>query len=189
MKPQFVVLAGLAASSLLALAQPAPQLPAPWMVAGQSPHQYEAGVDADGRGSGAKGAKYLRHANGDGASWATLMQQFSAESYRGKRVRFSANVRTQDVTWSGLWMRVDLDNNASGPFYNSQDRPIKGTTSWARRSVVLDVPANAKVISIGVIGDGKGETWIDELKVEAVGENVPVDKFPNRPELPKAPTL
>lgn len=189
MKPHLVVLAALAASSLLALAQPSAQLPAPWLVAGQSPHQYEAGVDADGRASGAKGAKYLRHANGDGASWATLMQQFSAESYQGKRVRFSANVRTQDVTWSGLWMRVDLANNLPGPFYNSQDRPIKGSTAWAQRSVVLDVPKEAKVISIGVIGDGKGETWIDELKVEIVGDDVPVDKFPARPSMPKAPTL
>ena len=190
MKPHFVISAALAAFSVLALAQPAATLPEPWMMAGESPQNYEAGVDVDGRGSGKKGAKYIRQVKGDGKSWGTLMQYFSAADYRGKRVRFDADVRTESVgNWAGLWMRVDSPEKYSSSFYNSQDKPVKGTTAWKRRSVVLDVAADASTISIGVISAGAGATWIDNLRVEVVGKDVPVDVFPNHRPLPSRPSL
>ncbi|GAB2841989.1 hypothetical protein GCM10027277_06300 [Pseudoduganella ginsengisoli] len=189
MKPRFVLLAALAASSLLALAQPNTRLAPPWMTAGKTPEQYDSGRDVDGSQSGTPGAVYIRHAHGSGDSWGTLMQQFSAEAYKGKRVRFEADVMTRDVTdWSGLWMRVDSKGNYSSAFYNSQDQPIKGTTGWQHRSVVLDVDDTGEAISFGVIGAGKGETWLRNLQFGIVGDDVPVDQMPPQ-EMPKAPAL
>jgi hypothetical protein len=190
MKPHFVISAALAAFSLLALAQPAVTVPEPWMLAGESPRMYEAGVDQDGVASGSKGAKYLRQVKGDGNSWATLMQSFAAKAYRGKRVRFTANVMTHDVSkWAGIWMRVDTYAQHGAAFYNSQDEPMKGTLAWERRSVVLDVPADAASISLGVISAGTGETWIDGLSVEVVGDDVPVNVMQRDRMLPAAPSL
>lgn len=190
MKPHFVISAALAAVSVLALAQQPASLPEPWIVAGESPKMYEAGIDVDGSGSGNKGAKYIRQAKGDGKSWGTLMQQFSAEAYRGKRVRFQADVMTHSVSkWAGLWMRVDSPGKFSSSFYNSQDKPMKGTMVWERRSVVLDVAEDATAVSLGVISAGTGETWIDNLSVEVVGKDVPVDVFPARSPLPQGPSL
>jgi hypothetical protein len=190
MKPHFIISAALTAVSLLALAQPVANLPEPWLIAGESPKLYEAGVDNDGVASGSKGAKYLRNVKGDGTSWASLMQQFSAESYRGKRVRFQGNVMTHDVSnWAGLWMRVDTPKQHGRAFYNSMDKPMKGTMVWERRSVVLDVPQDADVISLGVINSGTGETWIDELIVEVVGNDVLVDVMPHGRALPAEPLL
>jgi hypothetical protein len=190
MKPHFIALAALAAASLIAFAQPKNSLPAPWIMAGKSPSRYEAGKDSDGSQTGSNGAIYLRHANGDTGSWATVMQQFNAEHYRGKRIRFQAEVMTLKVTgWAGLWMRVDSHGQPSA-FYNSQDKPITGSTQWATRSVVLDVDNDADTISLGLIGGGSGTSEMRNLRVDVVGKDVPVDHFSNgAPQMNKEPVL
>jgi hypothetical protein len=54
-------------------------------------------------------------------------------------------VKTQDVSgWAGLWMRVDNRAGRAIAFYNSVDKPIKGSTDWQERSVVLDVPQDGE---------------------------------------------
>ncbi|WP_409031853.1 transcriptional regulator [Janthinobacterium sp. CG_23.3] len=190
MKPHYIVLAALAAISLFALAKDEPgKLAAPWLLAGETPKQYQIGVDYTETSSG-KGAKFLRHADGDGESWATLMQAVSAENYRGQRLRFRARVKTREVgDWAGLWMRVDRPGEHSAAFYNSEDQPIKGSVDWQWRSVVLDVAADAKALSFGVTEAGKGQVWIDELTLEAVGRDVPLDVQRRVKALPAAPVL
>lgn len=189
MKPFHVVAAALAATTLwVAAAESTGKLPAPWLIAGQTPSSYQAGIDNVETSSG-KGSKFIRYAQGEAKSWGTLMQQFSAERYAGQRVRFQAKVKTRDVNaWAGLWMRVDSPSKHSEAFYNSADKPIVGTTDWQVRSVTLDVPADASVISFGVIDAGTGQVWLDELTLEAVGKEVPVDGMA-RSKMPLAPTL
>ncbi|AKU21854.1 transcriptional regulator [Massilia sp. MB5] len=189
MKISYIIAAALGASAITALASNALPLPAQWLLAGESPRQYIAGVDMDTTVSG-KGAKFLRHAKGNGQSWATVMQQIAPDHYLGKRVRFKAKVKTKDVSeWAGLWMRIDTPRRSKSPFYNSEDKPINGTTAWQLRSVVLDVPQDATSISFGVIGGGKGQVWIDALALEIVGNEVPVDVQPNSDPLPTTPQL
>lgn len=174
MKPPFIVLAAFTATCLYAVAAPSNPLPDPWVVAGLAPLMYEAGIDETAGTT--KGAKFIRFVKGDGKQWATLMQQFSAQDYRGKRVRFQARVKTADVSrWAGLWMRVDTPTHPGASFYNSLDRPIVGSSDWQVRSVVLDVPADANIVAFGVNHGGKGEVWIDALKFEVVDTSVPVD--------------
>lgn len=189
MKPRFILMAALAAFSLLALAETPPKLPAPWILTGQTPQNYSSGIDTADV-DGVRNAKFLRHVQGDGNGWATMMQQVSAQNYAGKRVRFSARVKTQDVSrWAGLWMRVDTQAKPSAAFYNSADKPIKGSTGWQQRSVVLDVPADARAVSFGVIDSGTGQVWLDALALEVVGDDVPVDVMPGLQALPTQPTL
>ncbi|QGZ41693.1 hypothetical protein IP92_00676 [Pseudoduganella flava] len=191
MKPSIVVLAALAAASVVALAQPPRELEQAWFKSGQDPDNYVIGVDDGGYRRGGN-AKFIRHKTGkpaDGNEWATLMQAVSAENYRGKRVRFSAEVRTRNVTgWAGLWMRVDQPNGES-MLYNSQDKPIKGTNDWQRRSVVLDVARNAQTIMFGVIDGGAGQVWIDDLRFEVVGDDVPADRGYHSAKPPRKPSL
>lgn len=186
MKPRNVVLAALAASSLIALAsEPANKLSPAWILAGQKPGDYTIGLDMTETTSHA-GSKFISYSSGTGHSWGTLMQTISAEAYRGQRVRFKARVKARDVSdWAGLWMRVDGEDGMLS-LYNSHDKPIKGSTDWQWRSVVLDVPSNAKAIAFGVIDGGKGTVWLDEITLQAVGKDTPVDTVP---PLPKAPAL
>ncbi len=188
MKPHNAIFAALAATSIFALAaQSLAPLPEGWIMAGKSPDQYKAGIDHAETISG-KGAKYMGSKDKEGKSWGTLMQIFSAEKYRGKRVRLQARIKTRDISaWAGLWMRVDSPSS-SGAFYNSEDKPIKGSADWQLRSVVLDVAPDASAIAFGVIETGSGEIWLDDIKLDVVDKTVPVDAFP-RPAMAKAPVL
>ena len=110
------------------------------------------------------------------------MQQFNAARYLGKRIRLSANLKSDGVKeWGGLWMRVDdgrdslaFDNMHKGP----KDRSIKGTTDWQTYSVVLDVPERATDIYIGFLLSGSGTLWANAIKFEIVGSDVLVTGRP-----------
>jgi hypothetical protein len=186
MKPRYALLAALATSSLVALAAAPEKLPPPWIVTGAGAAKYAAGID---QADGVRGAKFIRSTTDDATTWGALSQGISAQNYLGQRIRFSARVRTDGVTgWAGLWMRVDRAGRPVA-FYNSADKPIKGSTDWQERSVVLDVPNDADAIVFGVIDNGKGQVWIDSLALEAVGQDVPVDHMPGKANLPLTPSL
>lgn len=188
MKPRYVLFAALAATSMMVLAHSDPAPPPGWMLSGDAVTHYAIGIDPRSV-DGVTGAKFIRLKSGPGDSWASMMQMISAEQYRGKRLRFQARVKTEDVSgWAGLWMRVDDASGKPVAFYNSQDKPIKGSTDWRMRSVVLDVPADAGAIAFGVIDSGKGQVWLDAMTLEPVGAEVTLSAFP-APVLPKAPTL
>lgn len=55
-------------------------------------------------------------------------------------------------------------------FDDMRDRAVKGTTGFEWYSVVLDVPADAHRISMGVMLNGEGAVLIRELSFGAVGE-------------------
>lgn len=77
---------------------------------------------------------------------------FKADSYRGKRMSFSAVVKSADVeNWAGLWMRIDGPFERSLGFDNMQNRSIKGTTNWQKYGVVLDVPMESINIAFGIL--------------------------------------
>jgi hypothetical protein len=187
MKPRYALLAALATTCLLALAAAPENLPPPWTISGPAASKFVAGVDQSGD---TRGAKFIRNVSDDASVWGSLTQGVSAQNYRGQRIRFSARIRTENVTnWAGLWMTVMRDGKTLG-FYNSFDKPIKGTTGWQERSVVLDVPSDADTIGFGVIDSGKGQVWIDSLSLQPVGPEVPVDRMPTMtPKLPLKPSL
>ena len=144
------------------------QLPKGWLLAGSRPADYDAGVEQHAyEDKAAVALKARRASNGFG----TIMQRFSADAYRGQRLRLSAAVRPMDVAeWAGLWMRVDGEHRESLAFDNMQDRPITGTTDWTRYEVVLDVPdAGSTVIAFGVLLRGAGAIWMADVRLETVG--------------------
>jgi hypothetical protein len=145
-----------------------------WIKAGDHPNDYDMGIDRSVSLRG-KSSGYIKNNKPDPGGFGTYMQMFDAEDFRGKRVQFSAFVRSENVeNWAGLWMRVDGENKPIA-FDNMQNRAIKGTQTWTRYAVVLDVDsAKARRIAIGVLLAGKGAVWIDDVRFETVGENVPV---------------
>ena len=105
--------------------------------------------------------------------FGSVSQLVRADDYRGKRVRFSAYVKTRGVAGNGagLWMRIDGNGGMLG-FDNMQSRPVMGTMDWARVSVVLDVPGDAIGIALGLLLSSPGEAWIDDASLEVVGVDV-----------------
>jgi hypothetical protein len=160
-------------------------VPRSWFIAGSKPQEFEAGVDAAHTYQGQASA-FLKSKPSNVDGFGTLMQSIQAEQYKGKRVRLSGFVNSQEVVgWAGLWMRVDQGKDAVA-FDNMEDRPIKGTTSWQRYDVVLDVPQDATGISFGILLDGMGEVWLSSTKFDVVGADVLVTgrgerKIPDKP--------
>jgi hypothetical protein len=77
-------------------------------------------------------------------------------------------------------MRIDSGAQMR-EFDNMQNRPIKSTTDWRQYSVVLDVPNDATGIFFGILLDQSGEVWLNGVKFETVGADVPVTGIPQGP--------
>lgn len=159
--------------------------PTGWLLAGDNPAGYDTGVDSQLVNNGHPSA-YLKSKAADVRGFGTLMQMIRADKYAGKRLRLTAFVKSDGARdGAGLWMRVDKGSQ-SVAFDNMQDRPIKGTTGWKTYQVVLDVPTDATGISFGVLLSGPGEVWLNRVKLEVVGPDVPVTskKAPSLPDEP-----
>jgi len=165
------------------------EVPHGWFLAGSKPYEFEAGVDPGQAYEGHRSA-YLKSKQLSVDGFGTLMQQFTAEQYLGKRVRLSGLVKSQEVpAWAGLWVRVDKGKEMGVAFDNMQDRAIKGTTDWRRYEVVLDVPEDATGIAIGMLLTGPGEVWLNGAIFDVVGPDVAVTGSRNAKTLDKPVNL
>lgn len=145
-----------------------------WLLTGSHPYNYEMGIDTKMVHQGNRSG-YLRSVTvSTQEEFATMMQQFKAKKYIGRRLKMSAFIKTEKVErFCGLWMRVD---NAAGDvlqFDNMSNRPIVNDTNWNLYTIVLDVPDDSSTISFGVILSGKGHVWADQFKFEVVDERTP----------------
>lgn len=138
-----------------------------WFLAGASPKDYAVGID-DAVSYDGKKAAYLRSVVEKPSEFGTLMQNFKANRYLNKRMRFAAAVKSEDVGgWAGLWMRIDGgEKKDSLRFDNMQKRAIKGSTDWQRYQVVLDIPEESTGIFFGILMDGKGQVWLSDVQFE-----------------------
>ncbi|USK70499.1 helix-turn-helix transcriptional regulator [Peribacillus asahii] len=145
-----------------------------WLLSGSHPFHYEIGIDYGVVHKG-KGSGYLKSVTVESPNeFGTLMQEFKADQYKNKRLKLSGFIKTKGLSgFCGLWMRVDSAMQDVLQFDNMSDRPITTDTEWNHYSIVLDVPDNGAVISFGILLNGHGQVWIDELKFEEVDKSVP----------------
>ena len=153
-----------------------------WYKAGSQPTSYEAGMDLttiyDGQPTACLRSK--EDVAGDDY-FGTLTHQFLADRYRGKRIRFSAFAKSENIqNWAGLWLRIDRSYGAS-IIDNMMNRPITGTSGWRQYVLVLDVPSDATQIVYGVLLFGSGSIWISSSKFDVVSSDVPTT-LPDAPE-------
>lgn len=150
-----------------------------WITTGVAPQKYQASIDNKIFNTCTKSATIKSIADEfEAGEFATIMQQFSAKNFLGKRVRFSGFVKTKDVVgWCGLWMRIDSALGDTLKLDNMQSRPIVGTIEWNHYSCVLDVPENAGILNIGVLLYGKGQVWFDNASFQEVDYNTPTTEF------------
>jgi hypothetical protein len=83
-------------------------------------------------------------------------------------------------------MRVDKGETVVG-FDNMERRAIRGTQPWTTYEVVLDVPADATGISFGALLNGRGEIWLNDVKVDVVGQDVPTTGMGSKDSLSATP--
>lgn len=103
-----------------------------------------------------------------------------AMGYAGKRVRFSAQVKSAGVDgWAGLvvgngflplWLQPGSPDVEATPPVGAA-----GCPQWCDVSVVADIPAEGEgVANVGLALVGNGQVWARNVKIEAVGRDVPL---------------
>jgi len=149
-------------------------IPSGWFNAGSKPKSYEMGIDK-GAGQDGKNAATIKSIDKDISGFGTLMQQCKPDKYLGKRIKMTGFVKTENVlNWSGLWFRVDQEGSKEPlSFDNMHDRQIKGTSSWKKYEIVIDVPNNASLIAYGALLNGTGQIWFDNISIEIVDNSTP----------------
>lgn len=157
--------------------------PQGWSLNGPAARDFDSGTEASTRVAGGRDA--FVKARMESSGFATLSQGIDAGDYRGKRVRFSAYLRTEDASKAMLWLRVDDGAHKAVTMDNMEDRPVRGTVAWQPYALVQDVPDNAESVVFGVLLENKGEVWISAPRLEVVGKDVPLTR--NVLQKPRAP--
>ena len=121
----------------------------------QEPHGGERSVRIDNVGPEPFGAIY---------------QQLPASAHRGRRVRLSGGLRTEDARGSatgggGVLMLQAMQGGAPLVWNHMNEAPVRGTTSWKRYNIELDVPAAADQIEVGAMLHGPGRLWLDDVEL------------------------
>jgi len=100
--------------------------------------------------------------------FGTIMRNSFSKPFRGRKVIFSAHVKTEDLRgWVGLWMRVA--DSRTGEIYayeNMVREAIKGTQAWKKYSIVLDVNPDSDIVSYGILLNDAGKIWMKNAKLE-----------------------
>ena len=160
-----------------------------WSVAGDT-QSYEIGVDStvtfDGQNSG-----FIAWDVSQPIGLAKLVQSIQAEPYRTKRVRISAQVKSDPISqWQARYFVAAYA--ASGEELLSDTRLMHGAT-WQKYESVFDVPDTATRIEYGIALEGQGRAWLDDVQVEEVGQGVSPTTYVGfsnlQPQLPKGVDL
>jgi hypothetical protein len=181
--PIWAFAAALCGTAQFALSATANPLPPHWYVSGTNPPQakmdYSGELDHsvayEGTSSG------LLRSNSSTAQSGTLMQMSSASPYRGKKIKLKAFLRSRDVTRrAGLWIRADGADGATVAFRNcfsgrARSSFVRNDTDWREAEISLDIPDTAVSLSYGVLMEGSGSVWIDNVSFESVGNYDPAD--------------
>lgn len=144
-----------------------------WIKAGSHPNSYEM-VPAKDATRESTEIMTIRSTEEDIPGFGTLLQTASADKYKGKRLRMSADMRTKDASRAAFWLRAD-QRGGKGMLLldNMNERPITGTTEWKRYEIEMDVPEEATHIIYGAMLTSTGQIWFDNVRLETVDKAVP----------------
>lgn len=97
---------------------------------------------------------------------------FPTDSVKGKEIKFSGWIKTQDVKngYAGLWWRVADKENNTLQFENMNENGVSGSKEWSEVSITMDIDENAATINFGCLMTGEGSAWFDNLKISIDGE-------------------
>jgi hypothetical protein len=135
-----------------------------------------------GRVRGAAGrSAYLRAISDKPRAHAVVMQSIAAERFRGRRVRLAAWIATEQAQTAYFGVNAVVGDTSLG----RAQVPIKGTTTWQRHEVVVDVPPLATSVHFGLLLEGTGAAWIDDVSFDVVDDTVPLTNAPRLPPEPR----
>ena len=105
-------------------------------------------------------------------SFGTLMQSFSAQTFRGKKVRLRAWIRVEGKApgdRAQMLLHIGRPNGQPAFVDNMADRPIT-PAEWRQYEIQGDVPVDADSIRIGVLLYGVGRAFVSEVEFNSLAE-------------------
>ena len=152
-----------------------------WRMSGLGAPAYD--VTTVSPGACAPRAARIRSNGEEAKGPVAVLQSFKAGAYRGSRVRYSAMVDAKALGgWAGLLFHVEGAGDKALLVDDMSNRPVRGTQACTRLAVVLEVPPEAEVLSVGVAVDGPGTLEFGDIALEKVGDEVPVTVGPRVPQ-------
>ena len=162
-------------------------LPSGWVARGSNPERFEMKIDSAQNYEGKPCAVISAKRSYDDG-FGTLMQNVEPSRFKGKRVRFSAHVKTEDVEHAALWMRVDGADGNFIAFDNMQERALSGCNDWGLFEIVLDVADEATNLAFGILMTPRGKVWIADAALDTVSVDIELTETRNLLEVKAAPT-
>jgi hypothetical protein len=123
---------------------------------------HESGVVTSGLQG--RSSAFLRSTVADASVLATLRQTIKADNYRGKQLRFSGEVKVEQVEQqAGLYIRTNGRGERLRP-----ENMVQGTHDWMRYEATIPVPEDALFIRFGLVLYGKGQIWLANAQLEVI---------------------
>ena len=116
-------------------------------------------------------AAFLKAKSAKTTSYGTILQNASPKTYLGKRIRFSAYLKSEDAGQGELWIVVHDAKPENSDAWNAEStgKTLSGTTPWTKIEHVIDIPATTKMLFFGIASTGKGTVWVDGFDIEILG--------------------
>jgi hypothetical protein len=161
-------------------AQSAQATPQPDATPPNAALEYTMGFDPSVMRDGHASA-FIKNKVANPMSWGSTMQALPADEVRGKRLMVSGYIKTNAIArYAEYWVRVDGADHKVLAYDDMSNRPLSGTADWRAFTIVLDVPANATSVAMGLLLNGTGEAWVGDVSVAVVTKDVPLTASPSR---------
>ncbi len=119
---------------------------------------------------GRSSARLERHPDSPN-TFSTITKSIPMD-FSGALIELRGFLRTEDVSgFVGLWLREDGDSPGLA-FDNMQARQLKGTRDWQEYSITLPVDPEGRQLFFGVLVEGAGKAWADDLELLVDGKPV-----------------
>ncbi|MEO8147073.1 MAG: hypothetical protein ABI723_05510 [Bacteroidia bacterium] len=140
---------------------------------GKGTEEYEAGIDK-GAGQNGGNALTIKSINKKVKGMESLFQKALPGKFLGKRIKMSGFVKSENANAGGCLFIRTISNSKVISEDNMSHRLVKGTSSWKKYDLVLDVPVNTTVMSYGGILHNSGQIWFDDISFEIVPDSIKV---------------
>jgi hypothetical protein len=114
-----------------------------------------------------RSSAFLRSHVADPSVLATLRQTINADDYRGKQLRFSGEVKAEQVEQqAGLYIRTNKQGERLRP-----ENAVQGTRDWMRYEATTAVAEDAAFIRFGLVLSGTGQIWLANARLEVIEQD------------------
>ncbi|GHT17219.1 hypothetical protein FACS189429_0840 [Bacteroidia bacterium] len=96
-----------------------------------------------------------------------VLGKFLFEKFEGKTITLSGYLKTENIEgYASILMRID-------PEVAVNEVKVTGTVDWTKYEITLNMnPKQTRDYALGIVLNGKGKVWVDNLKISVDGKDI-----------------